>query len=166
MRPWSDERVEGPRSSGLAVSGSVRPARPSDVTPAILVSVPRGYRNATTSETGVCTPSGTCGYRALPIPAGVTTTRGWEDARVVRHATDAALDELEPLLDQLRGIEGLIEKKRGVFYRRSRAFLHFHEDPSGLYADVRLEGIDFERFRVETREERRELLRLLTASLS
>ena len=87
------------------------------------------------------------------------------DAGVVRHATDAALDELEPLLDQLRQLDGLIEKKRGVFYRRSRAFLHFHEDPSGLHADVRLRGVDFERLRVESQEERLELLRLLTGSL-
>jgi hypothetical protein len=87
------------------------------------------------------------------------------DAGAVRHATGAALDELEPLLDQLRQLDGLIEKKRGVFYRRSRAFLHFHEAPSGLHADVRLRGVDFERFRVETQEERLELLRLLTGSL-
>ena len=26
---------------------------------------------------------------------------------------------------------GLAERSRGVFYRRSRAFLHFHEDPAG-----------------------------------
>lgn len=40
---------------------------------------------------------------------------------------------------------------------RSTAFLHFHEDPSGLHADVRL-GSEFSRFRVETEEERDELL--------
>jgi hypothetical protein len=48
-------------------------------------------------------------------------------------------------------------KNRGVFYVRSTAFLHFHEDPSGLHADVRL-GSEFSRFRVETEEERDELL--------
>jgi hypothetical protein len=74
----------------------------------------------------------------------------------VRHATAAALDELEPFLERLRALPGLVEKKRGVFYRRSRAFLHFHEDPSGLHADVRL-GSDFERFRVETAQERDDL---------
>ena len=71
----------------------------------------------------------------------------------VRHARPAALDEIEPLLEQLRAIPMLTEKKRGVFYTGSRAFLHFHEDPSGLHADVRL-GAEFERFRVETPEER------------
>lgn len=75
----------------------------------------------------------------------------------VRHATAAALDELEPLLNRLRQLDGLTEKKRGVFYRNGKAFLHFHEDPSGLHADVRLE-IDFERFRVQTSDEQSELI--------
>ena len=71
----------------------------------------------------------------------------------VRHARDAALDELEPLLEQLRAVPGLVEKKRGVFYRSSRAFLHFHEDPSGLHADIR-SGVVFDRVRVESAVER------------
>jgi hypothetical protein len=81
----------------------------------------------------------------------------------VRHATAAALDELEPLLIGLRTIPGLVEKKRGIFYRQSRAFLHFHEDPSGLHADVRV-GLDFQRFRVETPEERRAFLERITTN--
>jgi hypothetical protein len=76
----------------------------------------------------------------------------------VRHARAPALDELEPFLERLRAVPGLVEKSRGVFYVRSTAFLHFHEDPSGLHADVRL-GPEFSRFRVETEEERDELLR-------
>jgi hypothetical protein len=75
----------------------------------------------------------------------------------VRHARAAALDELEPLLERLRTVPGLVEKTRGVFYERSRAFLHFHEDPTGMYADVRL-GAEFERLRVETPDERDTLL--------
>jgi hypothetical protein len=75
----------------------------------------------------------------------------------VRHATTEALDQLEPLLAQLRLVPGLVEKGRGVFYRKSRAFLHFHEDPSGLFADVRF-GQDFERFRVESNAERDALM--------
>jgi hypothetical protein len=75
----------------------------------------------------------------------------------VRHATEAALDELEPFLDRLRTLPGLVERKRGVFYVRSKAFLHFHEDPAGLHADVRL-GDDFQRFRVQTTDERDALL--------
>jgi hypothetical protein len=55
---------------------------------------------------------------------------------------------------------GPVEKTRGVFYRESKAFLHFHEDASGMHADVRL-GSDFERFRVETPEEREALVALI-----
>jgi len=55
----------------------------------------------------------------------------------MKHITPALLDTLEPLLIELRSIAGLKEKSRGVFYRKSRAFLHFHEDPKGLFADIR-----------------------------
>ena len=75
----------------------------------------------------------------------------------MKHAGEAGLDQLEPLLIELRNVEGLVEKKRGVFYRKSAAFLHFHEDPTGLYADVRLRE-SFDRYRVETESERSELL--------
>jgi hypothetical protein len=54
----------------------------------------------------------------------------------MRHARDSDLDRLEELLIQLRTLPGLTEKKRGVFYRKSRAFLHFHEDPKGMFADI------------------------------
>ncbi len=83
----------------------------------------------------------------------------------MRHATPAALDALEPLLVQLRELDGLVERKRGVFHRSAKAFLHFHEDRSGLHADVRL-STEFERFRVETRAEQRALLLLIERSLA
>jgi hypothetical protein len=54
----------------------------------------------------------------------------------MRHARDQDLDRVEDLLSQLRTLPGLVEKKRGVFYRKSRAFLHFHEDPKGMFADI------------------------------
>lgn len=54
----------------------------------------------------------------------------------MRHARDADLDRLEDLLAQIRTLPGLKEKKRGVFYRKSRGFLHFHEDPKGMFADI------------------------------
>lgn len=71
----------------------------------------------------------------------------------MKHAGAAALDQLEPLLAAIRLLPGLTEKGRGVFYRRGRAFLHFHEDAAGLFADVRLTGAEFERFRVEAEGE-------------
>ena len=63
----------------------------------------------------------------------------------MKHAGPQALDQLEPLLARIRALPGLAEKSRGAFYRKSRAFLHFHEDPKGLFADIRIEGDDFER---------------------
>ncbi len=83
----------------------------------------------------------------------------------MRHARTAALDELEPLILRLRQVDGLVERKRGVFYRKSKAFLHFHEDPSGLYADVRL-AADFERFRVQTLAEQEALLEKVDRSVA
>jgi hypothetical protein len=76
----------------------------------------------------------------------------------VRHATPVALDALEPLLVKLRAVDGLTERKRGSFYRGSRAFLHFHEDPAGFFADVRL-GPDWSRLDVTTPAQQREFLR-------
>src|SRR5436309_3397995 len=76
---------------------------------------------------------------------------------VVKHASAEALNALAPLLVQLRLLPELTEKKPGVFYRKSRAFLHFHEDPAGLFADVRL-AAEFERFEVTTSSQRASFL--------
>jgi hypothetical protein len=77
----------------------------------------------------------------------------------MKHATSAALDQLEPLLAALRATPGLTERSRGVFYRKARAFLHFHEDPKGLFADIRdAEGRDFERIDVTEEPGRSRLL--------
>jgi hypothetical protein len=68
----------------------------------------------------------------------------------LKHAGPEALDTLEPLLARLRAVGGLREKTRGIFYLKSRAFLHFHEDPTGLYADVRAaDGGDFDRLELD-----------------
>jgi hypothetical protein len=71
----------------------------------------------------------------------------------MRHARPDALDQLEPLLARLRDIGGLKEKGRGVFYRGAKAFLHFHEDPAGLFADIRsADGTDFDRLQIDAAE--------------
>jgi hypothetical protein len=75
----------------------------------------------------------------------------------VKHAGPDAFARLTPLLAELRRREALVERRPGVFYRRSRAFLHVHDDPSGLFADVRL-GADFERHEVTTAAQQRALL--------
>ena len=82
----------------------------------------------------------------------------------MKHVSAAGLDELDDLLLKLRRVDGLTEKKRGVFSRGSRAFLHFHEDPTGLYADVRIDA-EFERMRVTTKAEHKRLLSVAHAAV-
>jgi hypothetical protein len=76
----------------------------------------------------------------------------------MKHAGPATLMMLDSLLQGLRAVPGLIEKKPGIFYLKSRAFLHFHEDPAGIFADVRLADDEFERFAINTRQEQDALL--------
>ena len=85
----------------------------------------------------------------------------------MKHASALALDRLEPLLVDLRALPGLQERGRGVFYRKARAFLHFHEDPKGLFADLRdAEGKDFDRFDVTLKAGHAGLLAAVRARLS
>ncbi len=79
----------------------------------------------------------------------------------MKHASEKALESLEEVLKQVRQVEGLTERKPGVFYRKTRAFLHFHEDPAGLFADLRT-GSDWERLPVNTLEEQTILLTRLS----
>ena len=75
----------------------------------------------------------------------------------MKHASESALDRLGDLLEALRRHAALRERKRGIFYRKSTAFLHFHEDPKGLFADLKVGGA-FERLPVTSSEQRAELL--------
>jgi hypothetical protein len=79
----------------------------------------------------------------------------------VRHARPEDLTPLAAVLDRLRAVPGLTEKKPGTFYRGSRAFLHFHVDPAGLFADVRPSGA-WERLPVDTPAQQRTLLDVVT----
>ena len=76
----------------------------------------------------------------------------------MKHAGPAALDALDDLLGKLRARPALQERSRGCFYAKSSGFLHFHEDPAGLFADLKIDG-DFVRLRVSTAGERAALLR-------
>jgi hypothetical protein len=75
----------------------------------------------------------------------------------MRHAGPDDLEPLADLLTSLRELPDLTERSPGTFYRRSNAFLHFHVDPAGLFADLKLGG-EFQRFRVSTKREQRTLL--------
>lgn len=83
----------------------------------------------------------------------------------MKHAGPQALDRLEPLIARIRALPGLTEKARGTFYRKSRAFLHFHEDSEGLFADIRVEGDDFERLDVTGPDGTERLVALAKACL-
>ena len=82
----------------------------------------------------------------------------------MKHADQQALDILEPLLADLRQVADLRERSRGTFYRGSKAFLHFHDDPTGLFADVRFAD-DFDRVRVTMADEQRALLERVRQSI-
>jgi hypothetical protein len=89
--------------------------------------------------------------------------RRWK-TRSMKHAGDSALDRLEPLLLSLRDMPALREKSRGTFYRGGRAFVHFHEDGTGLFADVRFVD-EFERIDVTTVAKQQRLTRSIRAAL-
>jgi hypothetical protein len=79
----------------------------------------------------------------------------------VKHAGAAVLDQLEPLLDRIRARGVLREKSRGVFYLKSRAYLHFHEDPAGVFVDIRAaDGKDFDRMQLDQAAEAEILARI------
>jgi hypothetical protein len=77
----------------------------------------------------------------------------------MKHAAEAALGAIEPMLIELRRLDGIRERKPGIFYVKSSAFIHFHEDPAGIFADVRRDR-EWLRLRVNTSSERRQLVRL------
>jgi len=80
----------------------------------------------------------------------------------MKHAGAQTLTQLAPLLSDIRSLPGLIERKPGIFYRRGEAWLHFHEDPVGLFADVKLPPAKgFTRLAVDTPEQRSALLACL-----
>lgn len=81
----------------------------------------------------------------------------------MKHAGQEALDALADLLAELRK-RGVKEPRPGIFYRKGKAWLHFHEDKAGLFADIRVEQ-EWERFRVSEPAERALLLALIDRSL-
>src|SRR3990172_586490 len=83
----------------------------------------------------------------------------------MKHAGPDPLARISPLLAELRARPLLRERRPGVFELKSRAFLHFHDDPSGVFADVRLaEG--FVRLPVTSSSQQSELLERIDDCLS
>jgi hypothetical protein len=83
----------------------------------------------------------------------------------MKHAGPQTLASLAPLLRRLRAMAALIERRPGVFYVRSRAYLHFHDDPAGIFADVKLDLATFARMRVSTAAERTRFVARVVRSL-
>jgi hypothetical protein len=81
----------------------------------------------------------------------------------MKHAGPATLDLLHDLLVAIRARAGLREPRRGVFYRKGKAWLHFHEDRAGLFADLRI-GADWQRFPVSDAAQRATLLAVIDRS--
>ena len=66
----------------------------------------------------------------------------------MKHAGPDALHALSSLLAEIRrDMAGIIEKKPGTFYRKGQGLLHFHEDPAGFFADLKIAG-EWRRFPV------------------
>lgn len=83
----------------------------------------------------------------------------------MKHATPETIARIESLLNQVRNFGELREKKAGIYYYKSSAFLHFHEEGNQIYADIKLEPPVFERLPVTTKGQQGELIRLIQKKL-
>ena len=81
----------------------------------------------------------------------------------MKHAGEIALAAIADQLAQIRTLK-LKERSAGVFYFKSKPFLHFHEDPSGIYADVRVD-VEWERFAIADPVAWRKLLKRINDAL-
>lgn len=79
-------------------------------------------------------------------------------------ARKATLQQLDPWLEEVRGlgIDGLVEKANGAFYKRRAGILHFHEDDAGVYADVKVAG-EWQRVAIDADRGKRKVIDLLRA---
>lgn len=53
------------------------------------------------------------------------------------HCKQEDLSDLKPVLIQMRALAGLKELKKGIFYLKSKGFLHFHIKDGKRWADIR-----------------------------
>ena len=85
-------------------------------------------------------------------------------AAEMRDAGPDALKRLNTLLNDVRSIPGIEERRTGVFYLKSRPTLRFHEEGYGLYAQAKL-GKDWFRFDITTPADRRLFLKTLRSKI-
>ena len=84
----------------------------------------------------------------------------------MKHAGPDSLEALRGLLTDVRKLPRLVEKKTRIFYSKGKAFLHFHEDREGLFADLRANGSEFTRFPVNSSVEKATFLHALREAAS
>ena len=75
-----------------------------------------------------------------------------------------SLKQIDALIVRIRLLGALRERTPGSFYVKSSGILHFHEDPKGMFADLKRDG-EWYRVPVNTRAEQNKLIRLLTEAL-
>lgn len=77
-------------------------------------------------------------------------------------ATKQTIDSLAPLYDEVRAlrIAGLEVKANGAVYQKRNGILHFHEDATGVQADVKVNG-EWQRIEVNNAAGKRKVVDLL-----
>lgn len=78
------------------------------------------------------------------------------------HAKPETLDLIDDLLARIRQRAWLTERKRGIFYRKSVGWLHFHGKAGAIVADLKV-GRDWVRYPVDRRKDWSALLAALDA---
>jgi hypothetical protein len=76
----------------------------------------------------------------------------------MKHASSATLRQIAGLLAELRALPAVKEKSAGTFYCKGSAFLHFHEDPAGIFADLKIDG-DWTRRNIDSKTAQAKLVR-------
>ena len=106
-----------------------------------------GRRGGEGSVPSLRFPHGRLAPRRGPCARGRRSREGRREARAEGGARRARARAREV---RSAGIPSLVERSRGIFYRRGVAVLHFHEDEAGLFADLKTRGA-WRRTRVSTR---------------
>ena len=83
----------------------------------------------------------------------------------MKHAGPNTFARIPLLLGELRKRPLLVECRPGVFYLKSRAFLHFHDHEPDVFADVRVAG-EFARYPVTSKAQQWELLGVVDECLA
>ncbi len=76
------------------------------------------------------------------------------------HAGPETLDLIDDLLAKIRQRAWLMERKRGIFYRKSVGWLHFHGKAGAIVADLKV-GRDWVRYPADRRKDWSTLLAAL-----